>query len=72
MGAAASSVQGELPDRLDLKTIDNFLAKYGLKVEIDIVRFNLLKDATGTVSRTEALQLIENKLPPIYSVNAML
>lgn len=72
MGAAASSVQGEIPERVDLRTMDRFMAKYGIRVEIDMVRFNLLKDKEGTVSRRDALQLIENKLPPIYSVNALL
>ena len=72
MGAAASSLQGEIPDRVDLDIIEQFMQKYGIKVEIDMVRFNLLKDADGTISRRDALQLIENKLPPIYSVNALL
>ena len=72
MGAAASSLQGEIPDRVDLDIIEQFMQKYGIKVAIDMVRFNLLKDADGTISRRDALQLIENKLPPIYSVNALL
>lgn len=72
MGAAASSVQGEIPDRVDLRTIHMFIEKYGMKVEIDMVRFNLLKADDGTISRRDALQLIENKLPPIYSLNAIL
>lgn len=72
MGAAASSLQGEIPDRVDLRTIDKFTAKYGIHVQIDMVRFNILKDSDGTISRRDALQLIENKLPPIYSVNSLI
>lgn len=72
MGAAASSLQGEIPERVDIRTIDKFTAKYGIKVQIDMVRFNVLKDEDGTISRRDALQLIENKLPPIYSLNALL
>lgn len=70
MGAAASYID-DIPDRVDLETIDALLKKYRLEVQIDMVRFNLLKDVRGTVSRTEALQLIENKLPPIYSANCL-
>lgn len=72
MGAAASSLLGEIPDRVDIRTIDKFTAKYGINVQIDMVRFNILKDSDGTISRRDALQLIENKLPPIYSVNALI
>ena len=72
MGAAASSLQGEIPDRVDLKTIDRFMRKYGIDVQIEMVRFNIIKDADDKISRSEALKLIENKLPPIYSVNAIL
>jgi hypothetical protein len=71
MGAAASSLNGEIPDRVDVATMDRFMSKYGIRVEIDMVRFNLLKDSHGTIARRDALQLIENKLPPIYSVNAI-
>jgi len=73
MGAAASSLKGEIPDRVDIHTMERFMEKYGIKnVEIDKVRFSLLKDGNDTVSRSEALHLIENKLPPIFSVNALL
>ncbi len=71
MGAAASALSNEIPDRVDLMTIDRLTRKFGLKVDIDMVRFNVLKDRDGTVSRRDALQLIENKLPPIYSLNAL-
>ncbi len=72
MGAAASALQGEIPDRVDIMTIERLTKQYGLKVEIDMVRFNLIRDDDGTVSRKDALQLIENKLPPIYSLNYLL
>lgn len=71
MGAAASALSNEIPDRVDLMTIDRLTRKFGLKVDIDMVRFDVLKDRDGTVSRRDALQLIENKLPPIYSLNAL-
>ena len=71
MGAAASSVS-DLPDRVDLPMINATLRRYKLgHVNIDMVRFDLLKDHNDTISRVEALQLIENKLPPIYSLNAI-
>ena len=71
MGAAASSVT-DLPERVDLATIDDTLRRFKLgHVQIDMVRFDLLKDKNNTISRGEALQLIENKLPPIYSLNAI-
>lgn len=70
MGAAASYIDG-IPERVDLQTINILMKKHRIEVQIDMVRFNLLKDANETVSRTEALQLIENKLPPIYSANCL-
>jgi hypothetical protein len=71
MGTAASSFS-DLPERIDLPTLERILAKYKLTVQIDMIRFNLMKDPKdGTISRTQALQLIENKLPPIYSLNAL-
>ncbi len=71
MGSAASSLT-DLPDRVDLFTINTTLRKFKLgQVQIDMVRFDLLKDENDTVSRRDALQLIENKLPPIYSLNAI-
>lgn len=72
MGAAASALESDIPARVDIKTIDQLTHKFGLKVEIDMVRFNLIKDDEGKISRKDALKLIENKLPPIYSLNALL
>ncbi len=71
MGSAASSLD-ELPERMDLKIIQTLIEKSKANVQIDMVRFNLLKDKDGTISRVQALQLIENKMPPIYSVNCLL
>jgi len=71
MGAAASSFK-DLPDRMDLETIESFLLQYNINVKIDMVRFNMLKDSEGKISRLEALQLTENKLPPIFSLNGAL
>lgn len=68
MGSAASSLD-DLPERVDLETIQETIERLKLDVQIDLVRFNLLKDKEGRISRVHALQLIENKLPPILSVN---
>jgi hypothetical protein len=71
MGAASSALQGELPERMDIVEMNSFMEKYGIRVQIDMVRFSLLKDGDDKIARDEALQLIENKLPPIYSLNAL-
>jgi hypothetical protein len=71
MGAAASSISS-LPERVDITTIERLLCEYKLNVQVDMIRFNLMKDDMDTISRSQALQLIENKLPPIYSLNALL
>jgi hypothetical protein len=69
---AATSLLTELPERLTINDIESILIKHKLNVKIDMVRFNLLKDCSGSISRAQALQLIENKLPPIYSLNGAL
>lgn len=72
MGSAASSyIVDELPERMDLEMIQSTIERSKMNVQIDMVRFNLLKDKDGTISRVHALQLIENKLPPIYSLNCL-
>jgi hypothetical protein len=71
MGAAASYLDN-IPERVDLETIGVITRRYKINVQIDKVRFDLLRDREGTVSRMEAMQLIENKLPPIYSTNALI
>ncbi len=72
MGAAASSLSADVPERVDLETIEMLLRRFKLThVHIDMIRFNLMKDRNGTISRSQALVLIENKLPPIYSLNAI-
>lgn len=71
MGAAASSFS-DLPERMDIDTIESVLQQMNLDVKIDMIRFNLLKDSEGKIGRLQALQLIENKLPPIYSLNGAL
>jgi len=70
MGTAASCFD-DIPNRVDLDDIACITKRFGIKVQIDIVRFDLLKDKKGTVSKSQAIQLIENKLPPIYSTNAL-
>lgn len=70
MGSAASSIE-DLPERVDLATIEGRIAELQLNVRVDMVRFNLLRDKEGRVSRIQALQLIENKFPPIYSLNCL-
>ncbi len=65
----ASSLLTDLPERLTLSEIESLVRQYKLNVTVDLVRFDLLKDGKGRISRHEALQLIENKLPPIYSIN---
>jgi hypothetical protein len=71
MGTSAS-LSMNLPDRLDVDQINNLIDEYNLRINIDMIRFDLIKDKKdGTVSRSQALQLIENKLPPIYSMNGL-
>ena len=62
----------DIPERVDAEDISCIIKKFKLNVQIDKTRFDLIKDKKGTVSRGEAFQLIENKLPPIYSMNALL
>ncbi len=71
MGAAASSFSADLPERIDIATLEAVIARLKLNVHVDMIRFNLMKDKNETISRTQALQLIENKLPPIYSLNGL-
>ncbi len=68
----ASSLLTDLPERLDMDEIEALIKQYKLGIQIDKVRFDLLKDQKGRVSRQDALQLIENKLPQIYSINGAL
>jgi hypothetical protein len=71
MGTSASLTMN-LPDRLDVDQINNLIDEYRLGICIDMIRFDLIKDRKdGTVSRSQALHLIENKLPPIYSMNGL-
>lgn len=70
MGSAASSLDS-FPERVDLATLQSIVESLKPGVEIDLIRFNLLKDRGGKISRLHALQLIENKLPPIYSLNCL-
>jgi len=70
MGTAASCFD-DIPSRVDLDDIAAITKKFGISVQIDVVRFDLLKDKKGFVSKSQAIQLIENKLPPIYSTNAL-
>lgn len=65
----ASSLANELPERMDIDQIEDILRKFDKDTHIDMLRFNLMKDRYGTVSRAQALQLIENKFPPIFSLN---
>ncbi len=71
MGAAASSLSADLPERIDLATLEGVINRFKLNVHVDMIRFNLMKDKDGTISRQQALVLIENKLPPIYSLNGL-
>lgn len=71
MGTAASCLN-DIPDRVDLDDIACITKRFGIRIQIDVVRFDLLKDKKGMVSKAQALQLIENKLPPIYSTNVLM
>jgi hypothetical protein len=70
MGTTASLLS-EVPERLSYEEIVELARRIGQDPRIDQIRFNVLKDSTGTVSRSEALQLVENKFPPIFSLNAL-
>jgi hypothetical protein len=70
MGTTAS-LMSEVPERLSYEEIVELARRIGQDPRIDQIRFNVLKDSSGTVSRSEALQLVENKFPPIFSLNAL-
>lgn len=70
MGSVPSTFD-DLPDKVSWEEIEDFIAKNGLQVKINRIRFDLLKNCDGKISRLAALQLIENKQPPIYSLNGM-
>lgn len=70
MGSVPSTFD-DLPDKVSWDEIEDFITKNGLQVKINRIRFDLLKNCDGKISRLAALQLIENKQPPIYSLNGM-
>jgi hypothetical protein len=70
MGTTAS-LMSEVPERLSYEEIVELARRIGQDPRIDQIRFNVLKDSSGTVSRSEALQIVENKFPPIFSLNAL-
>jgi hypothetical protein len=70
MGSAVS-LSSDIPERVDLETCQKLANHFGVK-NIDFTRFDLIKDKDGTISRHEALQIAENKMPRIYSVNPCL
>ena len=69
MGAGVS-FEG-LPDRADFETCQIIAVNMGLKGNLDRLRFDLMKGTDGKISRVQAIQLAENKQPPIFSVNPM-
>ena len=69
MGAGIS-FEG-LPERADFETCQIIASNMGLKTHLDRVRFDLMKGSDGKITRIQAIQLAENKQPPIFSVNPM-
>lgn len=72
MGAGASGYAAEdLPERMDKETLERLARTAGVDILVNPVRFDMMKDKEGTISRAQALQLLENKMPAILSVNPM-
>ncbi len=70
MGAGASLID-KLPERIDKESYIHLSNSLGYPGAIDLVRFDLLKDENGTISKCDALKIAEKKMPPIYSINCL-
>jgi RNA-binding protein YlmH len=71
MGAGASSLI-ELPERLTYDECVTLVKNQGLNIVVDRVRFDIIMDPKDkTISRSQAMQFVENKLPKIFSINPL-